>query len=71
MYKITQVTLKNGIHVKINVNSFEDHLKIKEALKESDEPLVDVLETCSIRSEDVSLIEYYEVDNKEETSNEN
>lgn len=71
MHKITQITLKNGIHVKISVNSFEDHLKIKEALKESVEPLVDVLETCSIRSEDVSLIEYYEAQNEEETSNEN
>lgn len=57
-----QITTIYGVHVQIGVLSFEDYLSKKKEILNKRGKFVSPIETCSIRKEDVSIIEYFEME---------
>nr|DAY95603.1 MAG TPA: hypothetical protein [Caudoviricetes sp.] len=58
--KIMQITIKPGVHIVIGVNNVEEFKEIKTAILSSKTEFVDVLDTCTLKRNDIVAIEYFE-----------
>ncbi|MGX7195434.1 hypothetical protein [Enterococcus olivae] len=70
---VMQILLKNGVNVQIGVHGESEFKMKKDSLLKSTKEFVTIIDTCTIRKEDISLIEYFPldktagIDEKEET----
>lgn len=53
-----QILLKNGINVQIGVSGLAEYSLIKDTFLKSTQEFVTVVDTCTVRKDDISLIEY-------------
>lgn len=58
--KIMQITIKPGIHIIVGVNNTKEFKKRKTAILNSKTEFVDVLDTCTLKRNDIVAIEYFE-----------
>lgn len=67
MEKYLQLTLKNGIHVQIVLSNSADYKKIRNRILKSEDEFITIIDSCTVRTADISLIEllhYDKEDNK-------
>ena len=68
MQSIMQITIKNGVIIKIGVKNFEDYIEKKKNIIKSEHPFIDIIDACTICKNDISLIEYFEVEEGKENA---
>lgn len=63
---VMQLTMKNGIHVMIGVTSFEEYKKLRQKITSGVVKWVDVIDSCTVKKDEVVLIEFFEAQKGEE-----
>lgn len=58
--KVMQITLKNGIHIQIGVESFDKFKEKKNDILGCGDDFIDIIETCTFRVSEVVCVEYFE-----------
>lgn len=53
-----QILLRNGANVQIGVSGLEEYNLKKDVILKSTQEYVTVVDTCTVRKDDISLIEY-------------
>lgn len=66
-----QITMKNGIHVTVGVESFEEYAMYRDKIKKDNSKWIDIIDACTVKKEDICLIEFVENQSQEEKANEN
>lgn len=59
---IMQINMKNGVNVQIGVKDFAEFKAKRELILLSKKEFIDIIDTCTIKKSEVSLIEYFIVD---------
>lgn len=64
---VMQITMKNAIHVTIGVQGGQTEYKQrKDEILKCTKEFVTVIDNCTIRKDDISIIEYFEKEYEEE-----
>ncbi len=53
-----QVLLRNGINVQVGVNGLSEYNLKKDTILKSTQEYVTIVDTCTVRKDDISLIEF-------------
>lgn len=69
--RIMQITTKGGIHIQIGVNDLSEYKKRKEEILKPTKDFVTVIDTCTLKHDDISIIEYFEQSIPQEPTPEN
>lgn len=59
---ILQILLKNGVNVQIGVRSLSEYKIKKDSILKSTKDFVTIIDACTVRREDISLIEFCKYD---------
>lgn len=66
-----QITLKNGVHIQIEVESIQEYQVIKNKIQQKRFGYVQLAESCDVKPKEVVLIEFMTYFKEEGTKDEN
>lgn len=69
--QFVQVTLKNAVHIQIEVESFQEYRLIKKKIQQKRFGYVQLAESCDVKPKEVVLIEFMTYFKEEGTKGEN
>lgn len=69
--QFVQVTLKNAVHIQIEVESFQEYQLIKKKIQQKRFGYVQLAESCDVKPKEVVLIEFMTYFKEEGTKGEN